>query len=91
MARNIRFVALDVHAETIAVAVGEDRGQVRILGTIPNRPEAVQRLLGKVGKASELRVCCEAGPTGVRAALATDGDGHCVRGDRAVAGAEETR
>jgi hypothetical protein len=64
MAKNTRFVGLDVHAETIAVAVAEGRGQVRSLGTIPNRPEAVRRLLGKLGKASELRVCYEAGPTG---------------------------
>ena len=64
MAKNTRFVGLDVHAETIAVAVAEGRGQVRALGTIPNRPEAVRRLLGKVGKAGELRVCYEAGPTG---------------------------
>jgi hypothetical protein len=64
MAKNTRFVGLDVHAETIAVAVAEGRGQVRSLGTIPNRPEAVRRLLGKVGKPSELRVCYEAGPTG---------------------------
>ena len=64
MAKNTRFVGLDVHAETIAVAVAEGRGQVRALGTIPNRPEAVRRLLGKVGKPGELRVCYEAGPTG---------------------------
>jgi transposase len=37
---------------------------VRALGIIPNRPEAVRRLLGKVGKPGELRVCYEAGPTG---------------------------
>ena len=37
MAKNTRFVGLDVHAETIAVAVAEGRGQVRSLGTIPNR------------------------------------------------------
>src|SRR3982751_1334845 len=64
MATNTRFVGLDVHAETIAVAVAEGRGKVQALGTIPNRPEAVRRLLGKVGKPSELRVCYEAGPTG---------------------------
>lgn len=64
MAKCTRFVGLDVHAETIAVAVAEGRGQVRSLGTIPNRPEAVRRLLGKLGKPSELRVCYEAGPTG---------------------------
>ena len=37
---------------------------VRGLGTIPNRPEPVRRLLGKLDKAGELRVCYEAGPTG---------------------------
>lgn len=64
MAKCTRFVGLDVHAETIAVAVAEGRQQVRSLGTIANRPEAVRRLLGKLGKPSELRVCYEAGPTG---------------------------
>jgi transposase len=55
---------LDVHAETISVAVAEGRNQVRSLGTIANRPEAVRRILGKLGKLSELKVCYEAGPTG---------------------------
>jgi hypothetical protein len=32
-----RFVGLDVHAETIAVAVAEKDGEVRSLGVIPNR------------------------------------------------------
>jgi transposase len=64
MGKNTRFVGLDVHAETIAVAVAEGRDRVRSLGTIANRPEAVRRLLGKLGKLSELRVCYEAGPTG---------------------------
>ena len=64
MAKNTRFVGLDVHAETIAVAVAEGRNQVRSLGTIANRPEAVRRLLGKLGKLTEVKVCYEAGPTG---------------------------
>jgi transposase len=55
---------MDVHAETIAVAVAESRSEVRSLGIIPNRPEAVRRLLGKLGKPAALRVCYEAGPTG---------------------------
>ena len=64
MAKNTRFVGLDVHAETIAVAVAEGRGQVRSLGTIPNRGDAVERVLKKLGKPNEIRVCYEAGPTG---------------------------
>ena len=51
MSKNTRFVGLDVHAETIAVAVAEGRGEVRSLGIIPNRAEAVRRLLGKLGRA----------------------------------------
>jgi transposase len=57
------FVGLDVHAETIAVAVAGD-GEVRSLGTIPNRPESIKRLMKKLGPAATLRVCYEAGPTG---------------------------
>jgi transposase len=62
--RNVRFIGLDVHAETIAVAVAEPGGEVRSLGTIPNRPEPVGRLIRKLGKPEQLRVCYEAGPTG---------------------------
>jgi transposase len=64
MGKNTRFIGLDVHAETIAVAVAEGRDRVRSLGTIANRPEAVRRLLGKLGKLTELQICYEAGPTG---------------------------
>jgi transposase len=64
MGKNTRFVGLDVDAETIAVAVAEGRNRVRSVGTIANRPEPVRRLLGKLGKLTELRACYEAGPTG---------------------------
>jgi transposase len=55
---------LDVHAETIAVAVAEEDGTVRSLGTIPNEPAAVDRMMRKLGDKSTLRVCYEAGPCG---------------------------
>ena len=61
---NVRFIGLDVHAETIAVAVAEPDGEVRSLGVIPNRPESIRKLVKKLGPAEQLRVCYEAGPTG---------------------------
>lgn len=66
MKEATRFVGLDVHAESIAVAVAEDGrdGEVRSLGKIPNRLESVRRLIQKLGGAKRLRVCYEAGPTG---------------------------
>jgi hypothetical protein len=43
MKEKIRFLGLDVHAETIVVAVAEPDGTVRSLGTIANRAESVQQ------------------------------------------------
>src|SRR5262252_7619388 len=62
--KKVRFLGLDVHAETIAVAVAEPDGEVRSLGTIPNRAESIRKMIRKLGPAEKLRACYEAGPTG---------------------------
>ena len=62
--KNVRFIGLDVHAQTIAVAVAEPGGDVRSLGTIANRVESVRKLIRKLGSPGHLRACYEAGPTG---------------------------
>lgn len=64
MSKSIRYVGLDVHADTIAVAICEGRGEGRSLGTIPNRPEPIRKLVKRLEPVSTLRVCYEAGPTG---------------------------
>ena len=62
--KKVRFLGLDVHAETIAVAIAEPNGEVRSLGIIPNREEPIRKLVKKLGPAEQLQACYEAGPTG---------------------------
>jgi transposase len=64
MKEKVRFLGLDVHAETIAVAVAERDGEVRSLGTIANREESIRKFVKKLGPPEHLRACYEAGPTG---------------------------
>jgi len=57
-------IGLDVHKETIAVAVlrpGTVECDERV---IPNTPEALRRLLSRYPDGAALRTCYEAGPTG---------------------------
>jgi hypothetical protein len=54
---SVRFVGLDVHAETITVAVAESPGEVRSLGTFQNRPESVRKLVSKLGPVKQVRAC----------------------------------
>jgi hypothetical protein len=44
---KIRFVGLDVHADTIAVAVAEPNGEVHSHGTITNRLESIRKNWGR--------------------------------------------
>jgi transposase len=64
MTNCTRYLGLDVHAETITAAIAEGRGKIRSLGKFPNRPEAVRKLIEKLGGGKNLKVCYEAGPTG---------------------------
>jgi transposase len=64
MNEKLRFLGMDVHAETIAVAVAEPDGEVRSLGTIANREDSIRKFIRKLGSPEHLRACYEAGPTG---------------------------
>ena len=67
MDQTIIYVGLDVHKDTIAVALadGGKRGEVREHGKIANTPVALKTLAAKLaGGGRELRFCYEAGPCG---------------------------
>lgn len=69
MNKPLLFLGLDVHAQTIAIAIAEEGagGEVRLYGTISHDLHALEKTLSKLRKAhpgTELRVCYEAGPTG---------------------------
>jgi transposase len=60
---STRFVGMDVHARTIAIAVADGEG-VRSVGVIPNRPDTLRRIMKRLGPPATLRACYEAGPCG---------------------------
>ena len=67
MDKFITYVGLDVHKDTIVIAIAESgkRGEVREYGKIPNTPAALKTAAAKLARGgSELRFCYEAGPCG---------------------------
>lgn len=63
MKDTTKYVGLDVSKEKIAVA-NEGRDEPRYFGMIVNSPEAIRKLMKKLGAVKKLKVCYEAGPTG---------------------------
>jgi transposase len=82
MADRITYVGLDVHKESIvvAVAVGGLRGEVREYGRIANTTAALDRLVRKLDREGvRLRFCYEAGPCGYGIQRHLSAHGHeCV-------------
>ena len=61
-----KYVGLDVHGKTIAVAVADgESSEVRFIGEIANTPEAVVKLTKQLAtRGARLSFCYEAGPCG---------------------------
>jgi len=60
------FVGLDVHKDSIAMAVAEaGRDEPRFLGTVSPQGTALHKALAKLGKPAALMIVYEAGPSGL--------------------------
>lgn len=65
MQDKLRYVGLDVHADTIVIAVAEaDRTPAKVLATVAHEWTALQTQLRKLASSAQLMICYEAGPTG---------------------------
>lgn len=65
MKKHIAYVGLDVHKDSIAVAVAEETGEARYWGPIPNREDSLERVIRQLQKRYEsIEVAYEAGPCG---------------------------
>ena len=63
--RQIRYLGLDVHKATIAVAIADESGAPTSYGSIANEPSAIRTLMTRLGGSDvQLHVAYEAGPTG---------------------------
>lgn len=61
--RSLTYVGMDVHQDTIAVAVLRPDGRIDE-ETLPATPPAVRRFFSRFERRDALRTCYEAGPTG---------------------------
>ena len=73
-----KYVGLDTHKDTIAVAVADAAGgPARYVGEVANRPAAIARLLKKLSSDGEVvSYCYEAGPCGYGLHRQISASGH---------------
>src|SRR3989441_5795139 len=62
MPTNLRYLGLDVHAETIAVAVAAPGGEARSLGLLPHPPAAAAQPPRKPGPPDPRWQCAQPSP-----------------------------
>ena len=62
---KVRFVGLDVHKDSITIAVADQDGSVpQVVATIAHEVRALLKQLKKLSGSGQLKCCYEAGPTG---------------------------
>jgi transposase len=61
---SMKYVGLDVHKDSIAVAIAEETAAVHFYGEIPATTDALRKLVRRLGSPEALRFAYEAGPCG---------------------------
>lgn len=64
MRKSLIYVGLDVHKNSIVIAMATGKGEAVIVRTIVNDWVSLLKELDRLGGRHRLRVCYEAGPTG---------------------------
>ena len=80
MSNSIRFIGMDVHKNSIAIAIAEEgrKGEVRNYGTIDNNMTALDKVIRKLlSDNCELLFAYEAGPCGYGIYRHLTGNGFC--------------
>src|SRR5688572_27431619 len=76
--RDQVWMGLDVHKDSISAAILDDQDETPRIDGVASDPDAVRRLIERVGGRERLRVCYEAGPTGYELHRQLTGMGvHC--------------
>ena len=77
-ARGLTYLGLDVHRDSISVAVlGPDQDAPTVERIAHDEP-SVRRLVARFPQPRRLRACYEAGPTGYELACAARPHGHLL-------------
>jgi transposase len=77
--KSLVYVGLDVHKNSIVIAMAAGKQQAVFVKTIPNDWVGLLQVLDSLGAMARLRVCYEAGPTGYGLARRLDESGiYCI-------------
>jgi transposase len=77
MSKSVSYVGLDVHKDTIVIAMAMGKQRAVVVSKIANDWAKLLRTLGGLGAAERQRVCYEAGPTGYDLARRLNSIGVC--------------
>lgn len=79
MKTSVIYVGLDVHKDTIAIAIARGREPASVLKVIRHDWVTLIQTLDRIGPRERLRLCYEAGPTGYDLARQLNQHGYCCQ------------